>query len=106
VGVTVDDFGTGYSSLAYLSQVPLDYLKIDRSFVADLQDGDKSAVLATTVINLAHNLGVKTVAEGVETEAQLRILRALGCDIIQGFLIGRPAPAASAASTWLQAVAS
>jgi diguanylate cyclase (GGDEF)-like protein/PAS domain S-box-containing protein len=91
VGVTVDDFGTGYSSLAYLTQVPLDFLKIDRSFVAQLEHDEKSSVLASTVINLAHNLGVRTVAEGVETEGQANILRALGCDLLQGFLFGRPA---------------
>ena len=105
VGITVDDFGTGYSSLSYLTQVPLDYLKIDRSFVADLAEGGKSAVLATTVINLAHNLGVRTVAEGVETEEQLRILRSMGCDLVQGFLLGRPAAPQALVGAWLHEVA-
>jgi diguanylate cyclase (GGDEF)-like protein/PAS domain S-box-containing protein len=92
VGVSVDDFGTGYSSLSYLSRVPLDSLKIDRSFVAELGTDEKARVLAAMLVDLAHNLGVRAVAEGVETEAQLAILQDLGCDVIQGFLLGRPLP--------------
>ena len=101
VAVSVDDFGTGYSSLAYLTRVPLDYLKLDRSFVARLQSDDKSSVLAEMVINLAHDLGVRATAEGVETEEQLRVLRHLGCDVIQGFLVGQPVPPDEAAAAWV-----
>ena len=90
VGVTIDDFGTGYSSLSYLSKVPLDSLKLDRSFVAELEQTEKARVLAATVISMAHSLGVPTVGEGVETEGQANILRGLGCDIFQGFYFGRP----------------
>jgi diguanylate cyclase (GGDEF)-like protein/PAS domain S-box-containing protein len=98
VGVSVDDFGTGYSSLSYLAQVPLDYLKIDRSFIASLETDQKARVLASSVVNLARNLGVRSVAEGVETEGQFAILSALGCDLLQGYLLGRPeAPAVIAA---------
>jgi len=101
VGVSIDDFGTGYSSLSYLSQIPLDYLKIDRSFVANLETDQKARVLASTVVNLARNLGVRSVAEGLETEGQFAVLAALGCDVLQGYLIGRPTDPRSIVSAWL-----
>ncbi|MFW6191804.1 MAG: putative bifunctional diguanylate cyclase/phosphodiesterase, partial [Thiohalospira sp.] len=91
VKVALDDFGTGYSSLAYLRDFPIDTLKIDRSFVQDLERG--GGAVTRTILSLAENLGVRSVAEGVETEEQLDYLRRHGCDLIQGFLFARPADA-------------
>ena len=91
VQVGLDDFGTGYSSLAYLRQFPVDFLKIDRSFVAALSDADSHDVaIVTAIIELAHTLGCAVVAEGVETDAQLAALVDLGCDHAQGYLFSRP----------------
>lgn len=89
VRFALDDFGTGYSSLAYLQELPIDELKIDRAFVARLQDDD---AVIRSVLGLARNFGLKVVAEGVETDAQAKHLRELGCDYLQGYLFGRPAP--------------
>lgn len=98
VGLAIDDFGTGYSSLSYLKMFPIDHLKLDRSFVEEIgQDGDSSAICDAT-IGLAHNLGLKLVAEGVETEEQFAYLRQRGCDLVQGFLFSRPVPAAEVIS--------
>jgi diguanylate cyclase (GGDEF)-like protein/PAS domain S-box-containing protein len=92
VELALDDFGTGYSSLSYLSRFPVDVLKVDRSFVQGIgQDSGDSAITAT-VITLAHNMDLAAVAEGVETEEQLDRLKALGCDLAQGFHLGRPQP--------------
>jgi diguanylate cyclase (GGDEF)-like protein/PAS domain S-box-containing protein len=89
----IDDFGTGYSSLAYLTRLPVDYLKIDRVFVEGLdRDLEKSDTVVAAVIGLAKRLGIKTIAEGVETETQAAALRRLGCDLAQGFLYARPMP--------------
>lgn len=88
--VVIDDFGTGYSSLAYLKNFPLDGLKIDRDFVRGIADSRRDAALCQSIIHLAHELDMSVVAEGVETEEQLRMLRLQGCDRIQGFLLGRP----------------
>jgi diguanylate cyclase (GGDEF)-like protein len=93
VRISIDDFGTGYSSMSSLMRLPLDCLKVDRSFVADLDTSGPGAVIVTASIGLAHDLGMKVVAEGVETTAQLDRLRALDCDVVQGFLLARPLPA-------------
>ena len=90
--IAVDDFGTGYSSLAYLVQLPINALKIDRAFVKDLEDGRQSAMVVASIISLAHGLNLQVIAEGVETEAQAVQLRAMGCDLLQGYLFSRPIP--------------
>ena len=92
VCISVDDFGTGYSSLAYLKRLPIDRLKIDRSFVQDLGHDEDDAAICASIIGLGHLLDLRIVAEGVETEQQLQWLRARGCDELQGFLLGRPQP--------------
>ncbi|MBI5330018.1 MAG: EAL domain-containing protein [Betaproteobacteria bacterium] len=93
--ISVDDFGTGYSSLAHLKCFPLNALKIDRSFIADIETNRDSAAISTAVIALAHGLGLKVVAEGVERPSQMQRLRELGCDMVQGYLHGRPMPSES-----------
>jgi diguanylate cyclase (GGDEF)-like protein len=93
VSIAIDDFGTGFSSLSYLSKLPVDTLKIDRSFVIDMANGADGLTLVSVIINLAHALKLKVVAEGVETEEQLRQLRLLNCDEMQGYLSGKPVPA-------------
>lgn len=92
VRISVDDFGTGYSSLSYLKRFPIDELKIDRSFVAGLDDDADNLAIVRTIIALGKALKLDVVAEGVESQAQLEVLRAMGCDRAQGFLLGRPAP--------------
>jgi EAL domain-containing protein (putative c-di-GMP-specific phosphodiesterase class I) len=91
VRISIDDFGTGYSSLGYLARLPIDTLKIDRSFVAELGENGTALSLIEGMISLAHSIGKRVVVEGVETEWQLSTLRDLGCDEVQGFLLGRPA---------------
>jgi diguanylate cyclase (GGDEF)-like protein len=90
IGVALDDFGTGYSSLSYLKDFQLDYLKIDRSFLSDLQDGRTGAELLRAIVDLGHSLGMRVIAEGVETAAQASVIQLLGCDFIQGYFTGRP----------------
>ena len=92
ITVAIDDFGTGFSSLSYLSKLPVDTLKIDRSFVIDMTVGAEGMALVSTIINLGHSLKLKVVAEGVETEEQSRLLRSLNCDEMQGFLFSKPLP--------------
>jgi diguanylate cyclase len=100
VRIAIDDYGTGHSSLAYLHRLPADELKIDRAFIADLDSDPRRAAIVRSTIELARDLGLCVVAEGVETEAAWRMLATLGCDMAQGYLIARPAdPCASAA--WL-----
>jgi len=93
--ITIDDFGTGYSSLSYLKQLPIDRLKIDRSFVDGLPEDGNDSAIASAIIAMGRNLGLRLVAEGVETEAQLDYLRSQGCHEVQGFLFSRPLSAES-----------
>ncbi|MHB1401269.1 MAG: putative bifunctional diguanylate cyclase/phosphodiesterase [Thiobacillus sp.] len=106
MGVTlaIDDFGTGYSSLAYLKRLPVDELKIDKSFVTDMEENDNDAVIVRSTIDLAHNLGLKITAEGVETQGVWDLLEILGCDRSQGYFMGEPMPAEKL-EAWLQASA-
>ena len=87
---SMDDFGTGYSSLSYLKRLPLDELKIDRSFITDLPNKSEDQALVSAMIYLAHEFKLKVVAEGVETQAQLDLLAKMGCDEYQGYLFSQP----------------
>ena len=98
IRLSIDDFGTGYSSLAYLTNFQVDALKIDRSFVKELEAGQSGRSVASAIVELGHRLGLEVVAEGVEQADQLAVLRSCGCDIAQGFLIGRPSVGWSAAA--------
>ena len=101
VSIAIDDFGTGYSSLSYLRRFPVDKVKIDRSFVAEVPADRDQGALVSAIVALAHALQIRVVAEGVETEAQREFLKACGCDFIQGYLVGRPADADSAAKEYV-----
>ena len=92
--IAIDDFGTGYSSLNYLTRLPVDAIKVDRSFIAQLAQSADAVSMVSNVIQLAHSLGLEVVAEGVEDEEQAKLLRLLRCDTMQGFLLGRPLPTA------------
>jgi diguanylate cyclase (GGDEF)-like protein len=102
VQLAIDDFGTGYSSMAYLKSLPVDELKVDRSFVKHLRDNQSDAVIVRSTVDLGHNLGLRVVAEGVEDEATLKELANLGCDGVQGYYLARPMPAAELGA-WLTA---
>ena len=93
--LALDDFGTGYSSLRALQHFPVDVVKIDRSFIAPIEHDPQEAAIVAAVISLSHALGLRTVAEGIETIAQVDRLRALGCDLAQGFYFAKPGPPAA-----------
>jgi EAL domain-containing protein (putative c-di-GMP-specific phosphodiesterase class I) len=97
IELAVDDYGTGFSSLAYLHRLPVDSIKIDKSFVVDMTTNADNTTIVRSTIDLAHGLGTKVVAEGVETEQAYQQLREMGCDTAQGYYIGRPKPAAAIA---------
>jgi diguanylate cyclase (GGDEF)-like protein/PAS domain S-box-containing protein len=101
VSIAIDDFGTGYSSLAYLRRFPVDKVKIDRVFVADAPKDREQGAIVSAIVALAHALDIEVIGEGVETEAQQEFLRRCGCDYVQGYLIGRPADADSAAKDYV-----
>jgi EAL domain-containing protein (putative c-di-GMP-specific phosphodiesterase class I) len=103
VRISIDDFGTGHSCLAYLRKFPLDVLKIDRSFVAEIGDGEDAAIIIKAIISLARSLNLDVVAEGVENAAQAEFLVESGCHVAQGFLYGRPIPAPDILP-WLEAL--
>jgi EAL domain-containing protein (putative c-di-GMP-specific phosphodiesterase class I) len=90
VRIAIDDFGTGYSSLGYLAKLPVETLKIDRSFIISMLDDPSAMTLVSTIISLAHSLRLEVVAEGVESEEQAKILRLVRCDQMQGYLITKP----------------
>ena len=93
IEVSVDDFGTGYCSLSYLARLPVDILKIDRSFVVRMRDAGYPRNIVAMIVSLAHTLGLKVIAEGVEEKEQVRLLKELGCDQIQGYFVSVPLPA-------------
>jgi len=90
IPVSIDDFGTGYSSLSYLRKFPIDYLKIDQSFVLKMKAKSDDLALCEAIIVMGHKLGIKVIAEGVETKEQCNLLAAAGCDYGQGYLFSRP----------------
>jgi EAL domain-containing protein (putative c-di-GMP-specific phosphodiesterase class I) len=95
VRLEIDDFGTGYSSLNYLQRLPFDTLKIDRSFIREMRTGSDSLDIVKAIVEMAHSLRLEVIAEGVETEEELRQVRRLGCNYLQGFLFSKPIDAAS-----------
>jgi EAL domain-containing protein (putative c-di-GMP-specific phosphodiesterase class I) len=101
IKVEIDDFGTGYSSLAYLKSLPISALKIDRSFVTDILEDSQNEVIVASTIQMAHSLGLMTVAEGVEDEATLQKMMRLGCDMIQGYYFSKPIAGANV-TQWLK----
>jgi len=102
VHIAIDDFGTGYSSFSYLKIMPAQVLKLDMSFIVDLSPDNSTGKIVTAIINMAHALQKEVVAEGIERSDQLQLLKSLGCDRGQGFLLGRPMPPADVLRTFLQ----
>jgi diguanylate cyclase (GGDEF)-like protein len=102
IRLAIDDFGTGYSSLAYLKRLPVDALKIDKSFIQGMEDDENDSVIVKSTIDLGRNLGLRVVAEGVETKEAWRQLLVLGCDVAQGYYLSRPIPAAEL-TAWVRA---
>jgi EAL domain-containing protein (putative c-di-GMP-specific phosphodiesterase class I) len=96
----LDDFGTGYSSMAYLRRLPISKLKIDRAFIANIQNTDTDLAMVRTMIEMAHVLGLKVIAEGVETEEQVTLLQQLQCDELQGFYYSKPVVAGEMKKWW------
>jgi EAL domain-containing protein (putative c-di-GMP-specific phosphodiesterase class I) len=90
IEIALDDFGTGFASLSHLKKLPIDRLKVDRSFVRDMETNPDNMAIVRTISHLGQSLGIKVTVEGVETPSQLTLLRALGCDSMQGYLIARP----------------
>jgi EAL domain-containing protein (putative c-di-GMP-specific phosphodiesterase class I) len=101
VSISLDDFGTGYSSLLRLSSLQVDEIKIDRGFISAMSQGDRAIGIVRALIDLAHTLGMPSIAEGVETAAEMRLLESLGCDGVQGWHVARPMPADEVTS-WLR----
>ena len=99
VRLAIDDFGTGYSSLAYLGRLPIDELKVDRTFISGLGGAGRDSAIVSAMVDLAHNLKLDVVAEGVETATELEIVRRVGCDEAQGYLLGRPGPTSASSSS-------
>jgi EAL domain-containing protein (putative c-di-GMP-specific phosphodiesterase class I) len=98
----MDDFGTGYSSLSYLQNYPINMIKIDRSFVQSIETNAGNRSIIKAIVDLANSLGMKTVAEGVETQEQLRHLVEIGCHKAQGYLFGKPMPLAQAIANYIE----
>ena len=90
--ISIDDFGTGYSSLSYLHYFPINILKIDRSFIVDIEKNKSSSNLVSSIISLGHNIGMSIIAEGIEEQTQSDLLKDMGCDKIQGYFYSRPVP--------------
>jgi len=101
VNISIDDFGTGYSSLNYLKHFPINYLKIDQSFIADISADKNTRSIVKAIIEVAHALNLKVIAEGIETKEQLELLRGLGCDELQGFYISKPLPVEEAEKQYI-----
>ncbi|MBU3145317.1 EAL domain-containing protein [Clostridium sp. CF012] len=95
IKISMDDFGTGYSSLSYINKLPIDTIKIDRSLIINLKDSSKNKVIIKAMVVMAHSLGIKVVAEGIETDTEFELLKELQCDSIQGYLIGKPMTSAN-----------
>ena len=98
INLALDDFGTGYSALSYLRRFPIDRIKIDRSFVNDIDTSHGDAALARAIVGMAHGLNMQVIAEGVETDTQLELLKRYGCDEAQGYLLAKPMTAAGIAA--------
>ena len=93
ISLAIDDFGTGYSSLSYLSHLPFDLLKIDQSFIRGMTDNSASLAIPKAIIDMGHSLGLEILAEGIETQQQMLLLKSYGCDMGQGYYLSKPIPA-------------